>query len=131
MFIVLTVFCLWLGWQVETVRQRKQIRDYVSQHGGDVLTYADWDRATTPRGAASAPSPQISLVPPWRRWLGDEAIRYLGFNAGAPPEMLHKARKLFPECAEEPYELSAFPFPPPTTPADESSTPRGESGTLH
>ena len=35
MFVVVTVFCIWLGWQHRIVQQRREMVTWIEQHGGN------------------------------------------------------------------------------------------------
>jgi len=88
LFVVVTVFAVWLGWNVNIVQQRRAARTRSKPHSIGVV---EWAHATTaqdreyidPRIAAIAKSkgcrkradptagPHIAAI---RRWLGDEPI---------------------------------------------------------
>ena len=116
MFVVLTVFCVWLGYQVNWIRQRtnfiaEQTAHYV-QRGGDP---SHWTNSA--RGTATAPG----LL-----WLlgetGFEALQFdvavEDFKPGRPfdsyPEIKReklRVKRLFPEVKlldVEPFPLEAF-----------------------
>src|SRR5262249_14468208 len=46
MFVVLTAFCLWLGWNVNAVQQRKRLMDWAAIHGIKLNQDGTWDRVS-------------------------------------------------------------------------------------
>jgi hypothetical protein len=57
LFVVVTVFGVWLGFQLKTVRDRRDLTDWLSDHNG--LTDVSKDQT------------KIAI---WRRWMGDRAF---------------------------------------------------------
>ena len=112
MFVVVTVFAVWLGWELKYVRDRKAALDLLTQSGGTTVIYG------TLSNPVSLPVP----IPWWRRLLGDEGIPYLLFPATWTDEECNHAIQLFPEARPYPRPLGwksggkLMPMAPPTNP---------------
>lgn len=76
MFVVVTVFAVWLGWELKFVNARRNFP-------GTALMSRETEEGQHP--------------PFWRRWLGDEAVSAWYFPNNAPDDLLSRARELFPE----------------------------------
>src|SRR4051794_36429725 len=85
LLIAVTIFCVWLGWQVSIVRERKGLIALVSQVGG--ATYA--------------------LEEPWvdpgdpgfiRRILGDKPWLHIALPKKHDPDLLSSVDRAFPEA---------------------------------
>jgi hypothetical protein len=113
MFIVVTVFACWFGWQTKIVRDRKaaltEARKNPSFH---VTTVADWLQ-WAPVAVQAPETPSVSFV---RRWLGDEpiySISILGHVDGSEAA-LDRFKNVFPEAQvverhAEPCHPGCFP----------------------
>ena len=92
LLVVVTVVCVWLGWQLSIVRQRRaKITELEGRHwvfvGGDdsSLRYrAGFERR--------------NKFPDFRRWLGDQPIFCIGIQADASAVEVHEISALFPEA---------------------------------
>jgi hypothetical protein len=82
LFVLVTVLCVWLGWQVHLVKQRRAFLHWVDARGGWALLPTQQDS---------------SMIPPWRRWLGDVAIDGIAFPSDVDQETYVYARRVFPE----------------------------------
>ncbi len=109
LFVVVTVLCVWLGWNVNIVQQRRAARTRSKPHSIDAV---EWAHATTARDrehidprivgiakskwcrkqADPTAGPHISAI---RRWLGDEPI---GFVAVWNDSDFPSVRALYPEA---------------------------------
>jgi hypothetical protein len=95
MFVIVTLFACWIGWQTSIVRERKavlkEMKGNPSFHVTTVSERLDW--AVPP----FAPLPKVPLV---RGWLGDEAVfslSILGHGEGSET-VLARFKKAFPEA---------------------------------
>src|SRR5262245_5118943 len=94
LFVAITLFALWLGWEVRRVQLRKGWVAHIQAAGGNVL----WSDVVLEKLPAkdSGFAPEISW---YRRLLGDRAVCVL--NVAVPndsdPE-LGAARSVFPEA---------------------------------
>ena len=99
MFVVVTVFAVWLGLELNYIHERKAMRESpLSQ--GTAMPASDWVQAV----AMSRPSsPRISppKIPFWREWLGDEAVGYIRIKSDEPESDDKRAAYLFPEAERE------------------------------
>jgi hypothetical protein len=86
LFVVVTVFACWLGWNVNAVQKRKHLIDWAGFHGAKFNQDETWDRASPAvvarmeaskreRVAITRRMPQVDGIG-WFRWkfLGDRAI---------------------------------------------------------
>lgn len=86
MFVVVTVVALWLGWEVNFVRQRQAWRR---------------EHAALTERPIKTPNPSYvpkTTIPPWRIWMGDSYLSQIYF----PPDWTEQDRayatRLFPEA---------------------------------
>jgi hypothetical protein len=105
MLIVVTLLCLYLGWQSYIVRQRRMAMAEVSKNSAFQLTLADaYVKSYPPGSNIDAPA----TVPLVRSWIGDQAVQtiwytpHLGeFSKGE----LARLSRLFPEAEEKEWHL--------------------------
>ena len=91
MLVVVTIFALWLGWEVRFIRERQAFLQWIKSQeptGGFVIR-SSW---------SGAPAP----IPFWRRWLGDEPENLIELPAGSMPADRDQAKALFPEAVVKP-----------------------------
>jgi hypothetical protein len=87
MFVVVTVFAVWLGWHFSDIHQRQVMRNLIKANKGAVVV--------DPRDDGN-PSPDI---PKWRRLLGDEgAVDFIALPDTSSDEQVSQVRRLFPEA---------------------------------
>src|SRR5215213_2601796 len=85
LLIAVMVFCVWLGWQVSIVRERRSFVEWNKARFGriewwQVNAIENWNKLAP----AMAP-PWITmyeLYPRWRTWLGDAPANYVHMNPG-------------------------------------------------
>jgi hypothetical protein len=98
MFVVVTVFAVWLGWELKFIRDRKAMVDWIN-YNGFACTAAEASPDLPPDKILLDPSPRRVTIAFWRRWLGDEAVAYIGISTRAPDsENWQAAARLFPEA---------------------------------
>jgi hypothetical protein len=101
MLLLVTVFALWLAWQVRIVRDRQAMMALLKQQGGSIMALKDW---RDPSGYASPVPPVAAVRPPqisvpfWRRWIGDEPIVEVACPVGSDESYVERARAAFPEA---------------------------------
>jgi hypothetical protein len=84
MLIATTLFCLWFGWTLSAIRERKQLLDELLDWGKEGrLGVIDWNP---------------SALPWYRRALGDTYLAMVEFPPDAPDEMIERVSKTFPEA---------------------------------
>lgn len=112
LFVVLTVFCLWIGWEFDSVRKRAYVLREATAGGGKAFSKPAWCQFTAP-----APT-QIVEFPVWRKWrtwFGDQALGMLVLSNTTTDSEFERARRAFPEadiCVGEVYgtiQLAAGP----------------------
>ena len=86
LFVVVTVVCVWLGWQVPIVRDRHGLLRWVRDFEGPVLT--------------AGPEDDESLeLPFFRRLIGDRAVTFIGFPSDVVSmEEIRRIERAFPEA---------------------------------
>ncbi len=106
LFVAVTLFAVWLGWELKFIRERNSLRDWIDANGF-ACTAAEASPDLPPGEQLFDPSPRRVSIPMWRQWLGDEAIAYIGIGKQSPThENWQNAKRLFPEAwwANESYE---------------------------
>src|SRR6187397_1591966 len=87
LFVIVTATCVWLGWNVNLVRQRKIARASVHEAGGGLCGWAEGQG-----------SPKL----PWiRRALGDTSVLVMWTSSTSRDEY-SRLQRLFPEATINP-----------------------------
>ena len=86
LFVLVTVLCLWLGWNAGTVHHRRQLRAQMIARGwiffGDS---ADANSAGTALPILTRMLPRSDVSPSWiRQMLGDSLVPWIGYPRGVP-----------------------------------------------
>ena len=86
-FVAVTIFCVWLGFQFRIIHQRQSMLRWIRDHRGS--TYE----------MSSGSHWRAELVPSWRQWFGDRPIKFIIFNEEDLPDagQLERIEQLFPE----------------------------------
>ncbi len=92
LFVVVTVFGVWLGWTLHHIHLRRQAISEIEAHGGDVVYGVDLS-ATYPE----VPPSDFPSIPFWRVWLGDKAVAQLEMPDEHYAEKHDVLDVLFPE----------------------------------
>lgn len=112
MFIVVTLLCCYLAWQMSIVRARQAILQEVRSHVWvQVTTAAAWEKNQSPGPTA----PKTARIPLVRQWLGDEAIQEISCAHGyhnLSPEQYQRLVKAFPEAKVREHEVLMEPCHP-------------------
>jgi len=89
MFVVVTVFAVWLGWQLKIVNERQAFLLWVENTGG---VYGP-----VVANSGHQDQPQIQF---WRIWLGDFGVIVIGLGKQFENDQgkAEEARQLFPEA---------------------------------
>jgi hypothetical protein len=107
MFVMVTLFSLWSGWQAWVVRERLAMRKWLVENGGR--------SSPTTRAKQIDQEPfflveQVNTLPFWRRWLGDQSITSLTFPVFPAPsehtQHIERSKRLFPELT---YRMAILP----------------------
>lgn len=97
MFAVVTVLCIWLGWNAYVVQRRIQLRRNVERESGKVWTLSEYE--ANPIFAHDIGMMARPTVSAWRRLLGDEGI--VQINVGklfGDGEKFRELESWFPEA---------------------------------
>lgn len=86
MFVVVTAIAVWLGWELNYIRERREF----SQRPR-VLGFNQLESIHDGMGV------DLPTIPFWRRWLGDHAILNIAIR-DSPEEDASDAMRLFPEA---------------------------------
>jgi hypothetical protein len=87
MFVAVTLFALWLGWELRFIRERHAVHKWVVDSGGVIILGTD--QREIARG--------IVQIPFWRRWLGDFAVGMVVLKSDATPADIERAKAAYPE----------------------------------
>jgi hypothetical protein len=86
MFVVVTVFAVWLGWEIDFITRR---HTYIHRFQPNT-----WRIFETPPNPFWSPPP---VIPVWRIWLGDCPQAFVAVPSGRTREQLAEVKSLFPE----------------------------------
>lgn len=87
LFVVVTLLGSWLGWNVRTVRQRRDMIESIEHRGGTLFLVGDRSRYKE--------APEVPLV---RQWLGDVAVSQIVPPKSGSVEEDEQIRAAFPEA---------------------------------
>lgn len=91
LFILVTLAAAWIGWCSAIVRDRLAIIKVVQeQPDGSVVVWTS--------DMSCFMYPPQTLLPVWKRWLGDQNIAQITFPVDALDDELIAARRCFPEA---------------------------------
>ena len=94
-FVLVTLFGVWLGWELNFIRQRAALRRQLQTSGGWAMTREDYDLLPYRLGFDT----ELPMrIPIWRLWLGDVPMAVIGFGPSATPADRARTKKLFPEA---------------------------------
>jgi hypothetical protein len=95
MFVAVTLFSLWLGWELKFIRDRRAFLAAM-----DDLRITEPQNSTSAFGLGFTWTDQSSgaSIPFWRRWLGDEPQTVLALPSTSTEADRETAVKLFPEA---------------------------------
>jgi hypothetical protein len=93
MFVVTTLIAIWLGWQMKFVRERQEALLFYRERAPSYFrTFPFADNVGR----------QITAIPFWRKWMGDESYATinidLGCVEGPDPAERRRIANLFPEA---------------------------------
>lgn len=110
LFIIITVSCCWLAWQMSIVRQRKAVLSELKQNGEFTITTAAEHLFLIPPGMLSDQS--RATVSPLRTWLGDEAIQTISYTSQPSAELRQRIARTFPEAELQERQILYEPCHP-------------------
>ena len=102
LFVVVTIFGVWLGWQLKIVRERKAL---LAEMGGEQPTLEEMEADPSGQDRLSATRFQYARVPLYRRLLGDKSYPDLAFavQAATSSPLLERIERAFPESMLDVY----------------------------
>ena len=110
LLVAVTIFCVWLGWQVNIVRDRKAMMQRIEEAGGV--------------GGAGFQSRKDPPMPWYRKKLGDSANAHIRVPWDWTAEQIAEVSALFPEATVHKQR-------PPADPSEvDSYDPQGTSDSL-
>lgn len=112
MFVVVTVLCCLLGWESNTVRQRRAILQGLRNRPSIQITTAKQSVNNFPPGASAQPRASVSLI---RSLLGDEAIYEIGYSTHFQPlseAERNRLARIFPEARIHEIQYDVEPCHP-------------------
>lgn len=89
LFVVVTVFAVWLGWELSFIKERKASIRLIRDKYGSVYTSSD---------LADRPVTDLVSIPFWRRMLGDEAVQMVRLTPAFSDNDLRNVQRIFPEA---------------------------------
>jgi hypothetical protein len=84
LLVTVTIFCVWLGWNLSELRQRRSVRQYINANGGAVFN-----------GEPKEPWNKLPLS--WAM-LGEEPVNYVGVPAEFSDEDRMRIMRWFPDA---------------------------------
>ena len=124
MFVVVTVFGVWLGWQLKIVRDRKALLAEIS-HEQHTLEEMEADPSgnggSNAHWAADFP---FARIPLYRRLLGDKSYPHLVLEATSP-QLLERIENAFPEATLDAHVFDKSGMPTRVAWRDSLYTPLG------
>ena len=102
LLLAVTIFCVWLGWQVRIVRERQRLLSEIVEYGGEYWDYDEWDDEGN----------RIELSF-FRRLLGDEELGLVLLYTNVPKEFQDRLRETFAHA-----DIDVYPPPAPADPSD-------------
>jgi hypothetical protein len=91
LFLAITAFGIWLGWQLHVVREGSEWIKAIRLRGGSVAMWEDRFAAAGPAFARS--------VPWYRRILGDRPVVYLMLYPDCPADEKDQIEAAFPDAS--------------------------------
>ena len=101
MLLLVTVFAVWLGWELSYIRERRAYAQGCADRGRPCVFVSEASAQGLDKLGVALPT-----IPIWRRWLGDEAVVLVGlpttdFSKPIDPatqqQFMDDCERLFPE----------------------------------
>ncbi|MBI2825907.1 MAG: hypothetical protein HYX69_14575 [Planctomycetia bacterium] len=89
MFLLVTLFALWLAWELNFIHERQAFLAWVDRKNAEVTNA--WFMVNPPRVPPAT-------IPFWRRWLGDTAVDTVELPPNSTAADRDRAKALFPEA---------------------------------
>jgi hypothetical protein len=101
LFVLVTVFAVWLGWEQHIVRARRLLKTATESGGGRVFSY-------DPEYPLNA---KVPTIPIWRTWCEDVVIDEIALTEGTDSDEQQRIQSWFPEARVCRMEPARFPIP--------------------
>jgi hypothetical protein len=101
LFVVVTVFACWLGYELNSIRQRKQLLKSLqedSQLSYDPLRTIFVQKGKTTFNGMTLVETNRGDIPWYRRMLGDEGVVCIGLPSKMTEDELRRYQNAFPEA---------------------------------
>jgi hypothetical protein len=95
LFVLVTVFAIWLGWELKFIRERNSVRESLRAGSVEIVQSRHWGLI---RSDVQLRVGRPAAIPWWRGMLGDEAISIITFPPSADESDLEAASEAFPEA---------------------------------
>jgi hypothetical protein len=89
--MVVTVFACWLGWELKFIRERQAFLRWVAEAQSE-------SKPPYHRTVSHEVNTDGSVIPIWRRWLGDEPVLVINLPHTDKEGVLEEVSALFPEA---------------------------------
>ena len=103
MLVVVTAFGVWMGWELEIVRKRQNMRRFLEAACGSDFKPYNTAVSTNGGGISVVTFCSLSRIDcqiPWvRRILGDESVEVMCLPASVTPERVAEFKRTFPEAS--------------------------------
>jgi hypothetical protein len=114
LFIVVTVFSVWLGFELRNIKARKNALEWIEKHNGiySSTAYSHHQPTRLPIGMTFsaappiAPAREISWV---RKLLGDRTLQSIGLPQGVSQTDRDRIQSQFPEATVWRMEIYSIP----------------------
>ena len=97
MLLVVTVFAMWLGWELRFIRERQAFLVWRERVQAESRDHAVLTGPLAIPLAVYVP-PEAAKIPIWRRWLGDQPVDSFFLPPNATVADQQRAKALFPEA---------------------------------
>jgi hypothetical protein len=101
MFVVVTVFGVWLGWELHIVRERKAILAEIRQASPNkhvIIVLEEMELIPKYVDSRGGEVEEYARVPRIRRFLGDSSIVRISFPRTLDPKLIERIENWFPEA---------------------------------
>jgi hypothetical protein len=95
LFVVVTVLCCWLGWQVSIVHERKALLAMLRADHANISMAGEVRIPSTIDPIVEGDENQLPTV---RRWLGDEPVTQIMVGGPLSDELERRSKVAFPEA---------------------------------
>ena len=95
MLLVVTVFAVWLGWELKFIRKRQAMIRQLRAGGSTAESTEELRRS--PDGTYR-PKAAAATIPFWRRWLGDEPVALIWLTTESEGRFIAMVGAMFPEA---------------------------------